>query len=79
METVTRKVCSGRKSIPDTPFTIRPGIMGDLIKKACDSLRKCFVFPLGIIGAIMKKAWPLIKAVFNSHKFVIEILSMLSN
>ncbi|KAJ5213699.1 hypothetical protein N7449_000868 [Penicillium cf. viridicatum] len=79
METVTRKAWSGRKSIPDTPFTIRPGIIGDLIKKACDSLRKCFAFPLGIISAIMKKAWPMIKAVFNSHKFVFEILSMLSN
>ncbi|KUM63571.1 hypothetical protein ACN42_g3492 [Penicillium freii] len=50
METVTRKAWSGRKSTPapDTPLTIRPGIMGDLIKKAwatpCDSLRKPFDF-----------------------------------
>lgn len=32
-----------------------------------------------IIGAIIKKVWHLIKAVFNSRKFVSEILSMLSN
>lgn len=83
METVTRKAWSGRKSISDTPLTIRPGIMGDLIKKtwptSCDSIRKSFVFPLEIIGAIMKKVWHLIKAIFNPHMVVSEILSMLSN
>lgn len=48
VETVTRKAWSGRKIIPGTPLTIRPGIMGDLIKKtwptACDSLRRSFAF-----------------------------------
>lgn len=50
METVTRKAWAGRKSTPapDTSLTIRPGIMGDLIKKAWatpyDSLRKSFDF-----------------------------------
>ncbi|KAJ5969298.1 hypothetical protein N7501_005546 [Penicillium viridicatum] len=51
METVTRKAWAGRQSTPapDTPLAIRPGIMGDLIKKAWaspyDSLRKTFHFP----------------------------------